>query len=406
MPGVKPARQPTQSPSPATGAVAQARQGMRQTYASGATFPDPVGGADLKDGSREARRTPPSRALGCGHRPGTLVEVRVAVFSTRPYDRRFLEAANAEHGHELVFFEERLHCRTAPLAHGAEVVCAFVSDSLDAEAIDCLADEGVRLIALRASGINNVDLEAAARRGLTVARVPAYSPHAIAEHTVGLMLALERKIHRAHARVREGNFSLEGLLGRELHGRSVGIVGTGAIGRAVSRILHGFGCRLLAHDITPDAGLQALGVAYSDLPTLLERSEVVSLHCPLTPATRHLIDGAALERMRDGAMLVNTSRGGLIDTAAVVEGLKTGRVGSLGLDVYEEEESLFFADLSDQIIQDDVFSRLLTFPNVIVTGHQAFFTVEAMQQIAATTLGNISAFAAGHRSGNEVTAAD
>ncbi|MBN2114601.1 MAG: 2-hydroxyacid dehydrogenase [Acidimicrobiia bacterium] len=332
--------------------------------------------------------------------------MRVAVFSTRPYDRRFLEAANAGLGHELVFFEERLHCRTARLAHGAEAVCAFVSDSLDAEAIDCLADEGVRLIALRASGINNVDLEAAARRGLTVARVPAYSPNAIAEHTVGLMLALERKIHRAHARVREGNFSLEGLLGRELHGRTVGIIGTGAIGRAVARILHGFGCRLLAHDIAPDAGLQALGVAYSDLPALLERSEVVSLHCPLTPDTRHLIDTAALETMRPGVMLINTSRGGLIDTVAVIEGLKTGKVGSLGLDVYEEEASLFFADLSDQIIQDDVFSRLLTFPNVIITGHQAFFTVEAMEHIAATTLGNISAFAAGRLSGNEVAAPD
>ncbi len=264
----------------------------------------------------------------------------------------------------------------------------------------------MRLIALRASGINNVDLEAATRHGLTVARVPAYSPHAIAEHTVGLMLALERKIHRAHARVREGNFSLEGLLGRELHGRTIGIVGTGSIGREVARILHGFGCRLVAHDIAPDAGLQALGVTYLDLPALLERSEVVSLHCPLTPATHHLIDGATLGTMRDGVMLVNTSRGGLVDTAAVIEGLKTGKVGSLGLDVYEEEESLFFADLSDQIIQDDVFSRLLTFPNVIVTGHQAFFTVEAMEQIAATTMGNISAFAAGRRSGNEVTTPD
>jgi D-lactate dehydrogenase len=328
--------------------------------------------------------------------------MRVAVFSTRPYDRRFLETANAGHGHELVFFEERLHCRTARLASGAEAVCAFVSDSLDAEAIDCLADEGVRLVALRASGINNVDLEAAARRGLAVARVPAYSPHAVAEHTVGLMLALERKIHRAHARVREGNFSLEGLLGRELHGRTVGIIGTGSIGRAVARILHGFGCRLLAHDIAPDAGLQPLGAVYVDLPALLRGSEVVSLHCPLTPATHHLIDGPALETMQDGVMLVNTSRGALIDTVAVIEGLKTGKVGALGLDVYEEEESLFFSDLSGQIIRDDVFSRLLTFPNVIVTGHQAFFTVEAMEQIAATTLDNISAFAAGRHCGNEV----
>ncbi len=336
----------------------------------------------------------------------TLLCMDVAVFSTRPYDRRSLDAANVGLGHSLIYFEERLHCRTAPLARGAEAVCAFVNDALDDETLACLAQEGVRLVVLRASGVNNVDLKAAARLGLTVVRVPAYSPHAIAEHTVGLMLALERKIHRAHARVREGNFSLEGLLGRELHGQTVGIVGTGAIGRTVARILSGFGCGLLAHDLSPDPAVEALGARYVGLPALLAESEVVTLHCPLTPATRHLIDGAVLGTMRDGVMLINTSRGGLVDTAAVIEGLKTGKVGSLGLDVYEEEESLFFADLSDQIIQDDVFSRLLTFPNVIVTGHQAFFTIEALGHIAATTMANISAFAAGRRSGNEVTAPD
>jgi D-lactate dehydrogenase len=239
-----------------------------------------------------------------------------------------------------------------------------------------------------------------------VVRVPSYSPHAIAEHTVGLMLALERKIHRAHARVREGNFSLEGLLGRELHGQTVGVVGTGAIGRTVARILSGFGCRLLANDLHPDPAVEALGARYVGLPALLSESEVVTLHCPLTPSTRHLIGAAAIDAMVDGVMLINTSRGGLIDTAAVVDGLKSGKVRSLGLDVYEEEESLFFADHSDQIIQDDVFTRLLTFPNVIITGHQAFFTIEALGHIAATTLGNISAFAAGRPSGNEATPPD
>lgn len=332
--------------------------------------------------------------------------MRLVIFSTRSYDRRFLDAANAAHGHELTYFEERLHARTARLARGAEAVCAFVNDIVDAETLECLAEGGVRLVALRASGINNVDLAAATRLGITVVRVPSYSPHAVAEHTVGLMLALERKIHRAHARAREGNFSLEGLLGRELHGRTAGIVGTGAIGTVVARILAGFGCRLLAYDPRSDPGLGAWGVEYVDLPVLLAQSEVVTLHCPLTPATRHLVDATALSAMREGVMLINTSRGALIDTAAVIEGLKSGKVGSLGLDVYEEEESLFFRDLSDQIIQDDVFSRLLTFPNVILTGHQAFFTVEALEQIAATTLGSVSAFAADRRSGNEVAAPD
>jgi D-lactate dehydrogenase len=316
--------------------------------------------------------------------------MRVAVFSTKPYDRRSLEAANGNGAHELRFFEPRLLPETAPLAGGCEAVCAFVNDRLDREVLQVLAAGGTRLIALRSAGFNNVDLAAAEDLDLMVVRVPAYSPHAVAEHTVGLMLALNRKLHRAAARVREGNFSLEGLLGFDMHGKTVGVIGTGKIGTVIAGILNGFGCRLLGYDPYPNDACRALGMEYVPLDNLYERADILTLHLPLTPDSHHMIDERAIGRMKPGTMLVNTSRGALLDTVAVIDGLKSGQIGSLGLDVYEEEEDLFFEDLSNYVIQDDVFARLLTFPNVLITGHQAFFTREALATIAQTTIENIS----------------
>lgn len=321
--------------------------------------------------------------------------MRAAVFSTKPYDRRSLEAANRDFGHQLVFFEHRLTRETSGLGSGFPAVCAFVNDDLGREVLAVLARGGTRLVVLRAAGFNNVDLEAAEREGITVARVPAYSPHAVAEHTVGLILTLNRQLHRAYNRVREGNFALEGLLGFDLHERSVGVVGTGKIGATVARIMHGFGCGLLLHDLHPDESLRQLGGRYVELDTVFENSDIISLHCPLTPATRHLVDAPALGRMRPGIMLINTGRGALINTTDVIQALKSGKIGYLGLDVYEEEEKLFFEDLSGEVIQDDVFARLLTFPNVLITAHQGFFTAEALRAIADTTLRNISAFETG-----------
>lgn len=328
--------------------------------------------------------------------------MKVAVFSTKAYDRRFLTAANTAHGHELVFFEPRLTRETTPLANGFPCVCAFVNDHLDPAILRALADGGTHLIALRSAGFNNVDLAAAAELGMVVVRVPAYSPHAVAEHTVALILALNRNLPRAVGRVREGNFALEGLLGFDLHGKAAGIVGTGQIGAAVARIMTGFGCRVLGCDPYPNPACRELGVRYVGLPELLAESDMVTLHAPLTPETDHLIDRAALHRMKPGAMLVNTGRGGLLDTRAVIAALKSGQLGYLGLDVYEEEEDLFFEDLSSRVLQDDVFARLLTFPNVLITGHQAFFTREALTAIAETALANITAVERGHPCPNRV----
>jgi D-lactate dehydrogenase len=319
--------------------------------------------------------------------------MRIAFFSTKPYDRLFFDAANAGHGHELDYFEPRLTQATAPLAAGHEAVCAFVNDELDAGTLNVLAAAGVRLVALRCAGFNQVDLPAARDLGLSVVRVPAYSPYAVAEHAVGLMLALNRHLHRAYNRVREGNFALDGLLGFDLHGRTVGIVGTGEIGRVVARILNGFGCTLLAFDPHPSAACETLGVTYLPLDDLFATADVITLHCPLTPQTLHLVDAAALARMKPGVMLINTSRGALVDTRAAIDALKSGTLGYLGLDVYEEEGPLFFEDRSGLVIQDDVFTRLLTFPNVMLTGHQAFFTREALARIAATTLDSATHFA-------------
>ena len=321
--------------------------------------------------------------------------MKVAVFSTKPYDREYLDRANAGHGHALSFFEAHLAPETAVLAVGHDAVCAFVNDTVNAEVLRQLAAGGTRLIALRSAGFNHVDLAAARDLGITVARVPAYSPHAVAEHAVGLILTLNRKLHRAYARVREGNFSLNGLRGFDLYGRTVGIIGTGKIGTELARIMLGFGCRVLAFDIEVSPACRDLGVEYVTLDELLRGSDIVSLHCPLNEHTHHLINAARLATMKRGVMLINTSRGRLIDTRAAIAALKSGQIGYLGIDVYEEEEQLFFEDLSSQIIHDDVFMRLLTFPNVMVTAHQAFFTDEALLNIAGTTIANVTAFERG-----------
>lgn len=330
--------------------------------------------------------------------------MKLAVFSAHGYDRTFFEAENAQFGHELVFFEAGLDARTAPLAVGFDGVCVFVNDRLDAPTLAALAAGGVRFIALRCAGFNNVDLKAAAASNLRVARVPAYSPHAVAEHALALILTLNRKTHKAYNRVREGNFSLDGLTGFDLYGRTVGVVGTGLIGAVFAGLMLGVGCKTLAHDIKPDPELQRRGVEYVPLDTLYRRSDIISLHCPLTPATQHLINARALELMRDGVMLINTGRGGLIDTRAVVDALKSRRVGALGLDVYEQEEGLFFSDHSGEVLLDDLIARLLTFPNVLITGHQAFFTEDALRQIAIVTLSNAREFESGATLSHEVRA--
>lgn len=318
--------------------------------------------------------------------------MRITVFSTQAHDRQFLQQANADGRHALVFVEARLEAASAALAAGSQAVCAFVNDRLDAATLGALHAQGIRLVLLRCAGFNQVDLAAAAALGMVVGRVPEYSPHAVAEHAVALLLTLNRKIHRAHARVREGNFSLDGLLGFDLHGSTVGVVGTGKIGGCFARIMAAFGCRVLAFDPAPDAGLAACGVRYVALADLLGESDIVSLHCPLNPATQHLINARTLGLMKPGALLVNTSRGGVVDTKALITALKRRQLGGLALDVYEEEADLFFRDLSADVMQDDVFARLLTFPNVLITGHQGFFTVQALTAIATTTLGNADAF--------------
>lgn len=331
--------------------------------------------------------------------------MRVAVFSTKAYDRRFLDAANRGFRHRIDYFEARLDASTAALARGYAAVCVFVNDRVDSAVLEALAEGGTRLVALRCAGYNNVDLEAAEALDVAVVRVPAYSPEAVAEFTIGLILALDRNIPRAWNRVRENNFALDGLIGRNLSGRTAGVVGTGRIGALVARTLRlGFGCVVLASDLAPDPDLVAIGVRYAPIDALLREADLITLHCPLTPETRHLIDGERLAAARPGVMIVNTSRGALIDTAALIEGLKSGKVGSVALDVYEQEADLFFEDLSNEIIQDDVFQRLLTFPNVLITGHQAFLTEEALSAIAETTLASLAEAETGASLTHQVTA--
>ena len=331
--------------------------------------------------------------------------MRTVLFSTRRYEKPFFDAANGKHGHELHYLETRLSAESAALAAGFEVVCPFVNDDLSRPVIKQLVEGGARLLALRSAGYNHVDLDAAAECGIPVVRVPAYSPYAVAEHTIALMLTLNRKTHKAYNRVREGNFALDGLLGVDIHGRTAGLVGLGAIGCITAKILLGFGCKVIAFDPHPSEAAKSLGVEFVELRQLFERADIVSLHCPLMPSTRHIIDDSAVSLMKQGVMLINTSRGGLINTRSVIYGLKSGRIGALGLDVYEEEADLFFEDQSEKVIQDDVFVRLLTFPNVLVTGHQGFFTAEALQGIAETTLENIAEIARTGACRNAVTRA-
>ncbi len=321
--------------------------------------------------------------------------MRIMLFSCQAYDRDSFTAAPSGAKHELLFQSSRLSLDTAALAQDCPVVCAFINDDLSTAVLQRLAAGGTQLIALRSAGYNHVDLPAAQQLGLTVVRVPAYSPHAVAEHAVALILALNRRLHRAYNRTREGDFSLHGLTGFDLFEKSVGVIGTGQIGATFARIMAGFGCRLLAYDPHPNPQVLALGARYLPLAELLEQAQIISLHCPLTPATHHLINQQSLQRMRPNAMLINTGRGALVETPALIEALKSGQLGYLGLDVYEEEATLFFEDRSDLPLQDDVLARLLTFPNVIVTAHQAFLTREALTSIASTTLANIDTWAAG-----------
>jgi D-lactate dehydrogenase len=330
--------------------------------------------------------------------------MKIAFFSTKAYDRKFFEMANDGYGHEIAYFETRLTRQTLKLAEGYGCVCAFVNDQLDASVLIALAAQGTRLIALRCAGFNNVDIASAQELGISVVRVPAYSPYAVAEHTVGLMLALNRKVYWAHSRVREGNFSLDGLMGFDMRGKTVGLVGTGKIGECVARILIGFGCRVIASDRYQNPACLEMGVEYVEQRELFAQSNIVSLHCPLVSETYHLINHDAIARMKKGVMIINTSRGALIDARAAIEGLKSEKIGYLGIDVYEEEEALFFEDKTFQIRTDDVFARLTTFPNVVITGHQAYFTQEAVERIADTTLSNIKAYEDGEDLENAVKA--
>jgi D-lactate dehydrogenase len=329
--------------------------------------------------------------------------MRIAIFDTHAFERPALEAANQAFGHQLEYIDIRLTLRTAPLAAGFPAIAAFANDKLDAATLDLLRRGGTGLIALRSAGFNHVDLAAADRLGLAVVRVPAYSPHAVAEHAIGLLLTLNRKIHRAHLRVRELDFSLDGLVGFDLYGKTAAVVGVGRIGEVMARILTGFGCRVLLYD-QEDRGLLAreLGAEQCDLPRIYRESDVISLHVPLTPATRHLIDAAALAAMKPGVFLVNTGRGGLIDTHALIGSLKRKHLGGAALDVYEEEENIFFHDLSEQGLEDDTLARLLTFPNVLITAHQAFLTHEALRNIAETTLQNVADYETGRPLVNRV----
>jgi len=319
--------------------------------------------------------------------------MKIAFFSTQPYDKEYFERYNKQH--EVIFFEAQLNEQTVNLAKGSEAICAFVNDKLNAAVIKALAELGIKLIAQRCAGFNNVDLGAAKENNITVVRVPAYSPHAVAEHAVALIMTLNRKTHKAYNRVREGNFSLDRLTGFDLYGKTVGVIGTGKIGQCFAHIMLGFGCKVLAFDIIANKDLEAAGVEYHPLMDVLEHSDIVSLHCPLTEQTKHLINADTLGMMKQGAMLINTSRGALIDTKTAIDALKTGRLGYLGIDVYEQEEKLFFHDLSENIIEDDIMMRLMSFPNVLITSHQGFLTDEALTQIALITLQNASDFEEG-----------
>ena len=328
--------------------------------------------------------------------------MKVAVFSAKKYDRDGFSQW-ADSSLQFSYIDSRLNSESAKLAAGCHAVCVFVNDDVNAAVLQQFSEMGIEMVALRCAGFNNVDLDAAKALGIRVARVPAYSPEAVAEHTIGMMLCLNRKLHKAYNRVRDDNFALDGLLGFNLFGKTVGLIGTGRIGQATARILRGFGCRLLCYDISPTPVINELGGHYVSLAELYAQSDIISLHCPLTPDTKHLINHYSIGSMKDGVMLINTSRGALLDSKAVIDGLKNRKIGSLGLDVYEQEADLFFENLSEQVIDDEIFKRLLTFPNVLITGHQAFFTREALQEISQVTSDNLLAFASNTNTGNELT---
>ncbi len=327
--------------------------------------------------------------------------MNVTFFSTQPYDKEFFNSQNKTVGFNLQYLEVQLNEQTVKLAQGADAVCVFVNDHVDANVIAELAVHGVKIIALRCAGFNNVDLNAAKSHHIKVVRVPAYSPYAVAEHAIAMIMTLNRKIHKAYNRVREQNFSLQGLLGFDLYGKTVGVIGTGNIGHVFCKIMMGFGCQVLAYDVKQNKDLASTGVKYVPLNNLFPQVDILSLHCPLNEKTRYIINDSTIQSMKKGVMLINTSRGGLIDTKAVIKGLKSAAIGSLGIDVYEQEEHLFFRDLSETIIKDDIISRLMGFSNVLVTAHQGFFTQEALTQIAATTLSNLKAFDANQSLLNE-----
>lgn len=321
--------------------------------------------------------------------------MKITFFSAKPYDRLYFDKYNTNPDIQTEYYETHLGPHIVNAVEDSFAVCAFVNDKLNAEVLQTLAERGVKVIALRCAGFNNTDLEAAKRLGLRVCRVPAYSPEAVAEHTAAMLLTLNRKTHKAYNRVREQNFSLNGLLGFNLFGKTVGVIGTGKIGKAFCNIMLGFGCTVLAYDIYEDETLKAAGVQYLPQDEVLAAADIVSLHCPLTPENHYLINKDTIAHMKPGVVIINTSRGGLICTTDVIEALKEKRVGALGIDVYEQEEKLFFRDLSENIIDDDNIQRLMSFPNVLVTAHQAFFTDEALTQIAQVTLNSINAFAEG-----------
>lgn len=328
--------------------------------------------------------------------------MKVAVYDTHHFERDYLLAANNEH-HDLHLLEVGLNLRTAEFAYGCEAIAVFGNDDASAPVIERLASIGVKFIATRSAGYNHIDCASARQHGIKVARVPAYSPYSVAEHAVALMLALNRKLIRAHNRVREMNFSLDGLTGFDMHGKTMGIIGVGKIGAAVARIAHGFGCSVIGYDPAPDTALAAeIPLRYADITTLCRESDIITLHAPLLPETRYIINPETISQMKRGVMLINTSRGGLVDTRAVIKALKSGHIGYLGLDVYEEEQGLFFHDTSDMILQDDVIARLMTFPNVLITSHQAFLTETALHNIAETTIENLTAFEEGRITGNEL----
>lgn len=332
------------------------------------------------------------------------MKMKVFLYDTHHFEKEHFSQANLRHSHEITFYEGRLNEKSAIAAKGFECVCPFVNDTLNKTVLIELVKNGTKLVALRSAGFNHVDLEAAAELGLRVVRVPEYSPYSVAEHSMALILTLNRKIHKAYNRVREGNFSLEGLVGFDLHGKTIGVIGTGKIGSAFIRIARGFGCEVLAYDLFPKPELaHSLGFSYVPFDDVLSRSDIISLHLPLTKNSRHIITDETMAKMKDGVMLINTSRGALIDTGSLIRGLKSGKLGSAGLDVYEEEQEYFFQDLSEKVLGDDVLMRLMSFSNVILTGHQGFLTREALGNIAETTLGNITAYISGKELPNEVS---